>query len=350
MKKTVIAIGLLTLVIIGLTLSLKNRGRDEGAKEQLHTAHVSSMHVAAEGKIEALPGAEIEIGSELTGRIERFIVKEGDFVKKGDLIATLENRDIKAKLREAETQAAVARARFKEVASGSREEEIRKAGASLDGAIADMHLTSAELERHERLYRQGMVSQAELDQKKAAYNVAISRVKEAEEAKSLLEKGPKQETLKLNEDMVKQAEAAVEYYRRLLDKTIIKAPISGKVIRKYIQEGELVNLVSAETLLAAIADMESARVNAEVDETDIGKIKVGDRADVTSDAYPGKTFKGEIEEIADYVGIRKVKPNNPAKNMDMKVVQVKIKLNEKTPLRLGMTVDVRIFPDMKGGK
>ena len=259
------------------------------------------------------------------------------------MIAILENRDIKAKLREAETEAAVARARLAEVASGSREEEIRRAGAALDGAVADMHLTTAELERYERLHRQGMVSQAELDQKKAAYNVAVSRVKEAEEVKTLLEKGPKQETLKVNENMIKQAEATVEYYKRLLDKTIIKAPISGKVIRKYAQEGELVNLSSAETLLAAIADVEKVRVNAEVDETDIGKIKVGDPVDVTSDAYTGKVFKGEIEEIADYVGIRNIRPNNPAKNMDMKVVQVKIELKEKTPLRLGMTVDVRMI-------
>jgi len=65
---------------------------------------------------------------------------------------------------------------------------------------------------------------------------------------------------------------------------------------------------------------------------------------VTSDAYPGTTFKGEIQEISDYVGPRKVKPNNPAKNLDMKVIQVKILLKEKTPFKLGMTVDVRIIP------
>ncbi len=336
MKKALIAMVVIGLTVAGLTLASKK------AEDAMPKEAVPLRYVSAEGKVEALPGAEVEVGSEITGRIERFFVKEGDFVKKGALIAILENRDIKARLREAGTQVAVARARLAEVASGSREEEIGKAAASLDGAVAEMHLTSVELERYERLHRQGMVSQADLDQKKAAYKVSLSRVKEAEEAKTLLEKGPKQETLKLNEDMVKQAEATEEYYRRLLDKTSIKAPISGKVIRKYAEEGELVNLVSAETMLAAIADMGSVRVNAEVDETDAGKIKVGDPADVTSDAYPGKTFNGEIEEMADYVGVRKVKPNNPVKNLDMKVVQVKIKLKEKTPLRLGMTVDVRI--------
>lgn len=338
MKKALIAAVAIGLTIAGFTLAFK-KTENAAPKEA-----VPIRYVHAEGKVEALPGAEVEIGSEVTGKIERFFIKEGDFVKKGDLIAVLDNRDIKAKLREAETQTAVAMAKLAEVASGSREEEIRKAAAALEGAAAEMRLASAELERYERLHKQEFVSQTDLDQRKAAYKVALSRVKEAEEAKILLEKGPKQETLKLNEDMVKQAEATAEYYRRLLDKTIIKAPISGKVLRKYAQEGEVVNLVSAETSLAAVADMENVRVNAEVDETDIGRIKVGDPAEVTSDAFPGKIFKGEIQEIFDYVGARKVKPNNPAKNLDMKVVQVKILLKEKAPFKLGMTVDVKIMP------
>ncbi len=345
MKKILIAIALLIFAVTGLTLFFKNSKGSETAQEQLHTAHVAARHVAAEGKIEAIPGSEVEVGSEVTGRIERFAVKEGDSVKKGDIIAIIENRDIKARLKGAETEVDVARARLKEVASGSREEEIKKAAAALEGAMADMQLASIDLERFEKLFKDGMVSKAEWDQRTAASKVFVSRVKEAEETKSLLEKGPKAETLRLNEDMIKQAQANVELHRRLLDKTVIKAPISGKVIRKYVEEGELLNLVGAETLLAAIADPEKVRVNAEVDETDVGKIKVGDPADVTSDAYPGLIIKGEIVEIADYVGVRKVKPNNPAKNLDMKVIQVKILLREKTPLRLGMTVDVKIVPN-----
>lgn len=156
-----------------------------------------------------------------------------------------------------------------------------------------------------------------------------------------MEKGPKQETLKLHEDAVAQAEATVEYYKKLLEKTIIKSPISGKVIRKYLEGGEA---VTPGPPILAVADVEKIRINTEVDETDVGRIKIGDPAEVTSDAYPGKTFKGEIQEISDYVGPRKVKPNNPAKNLDMKVIHVKILLKEKTPFKLGMTVDVRIIP------
>jgi multidrug resistance efflux pump len=74
---------------------------------------------------------------------------------------------------------------------------------------------------------------------------------------------------------------------------------------------------------------------------------VGNAVEVTSDAYPGSVFQGRIAEIADYVGARKIRPNEPAKNLDEQVIQVKITLQENSPFRLGMAVDVRIHPDKR---
>lgn len=334
MKKVFIVIALISLVMIGYILFPK-KGVDSPATEA-----ISKRYVAAEGKIEAMPGLDVEVGSDLTGRIERFFVKEGDWVEKDVEIARLENKDIRAKLKEAEGELAVARAKLKEVASGSREEEIRRATAALEGATADMELARKELERYEELYKKGVVSGSDIDGRRRELQVTQARLKEVEEEKRLLEKGPKKETLRLHEDTVKRTAATVEYHEGLLKKTIITAPISGKVIHKYLDEGEIVN---PETPLVAIADIEKIRVNAEVDETDVGRIHIDDATEVTSYAYPGKVFKGRVQEIADYVGIRKIKPNNPAINLGLKVVQVKIELLEKTPLKLGMTVDVKII-------
>jgi multidrug resistance efflux pump len=97
--------------------------------------------------------------------------------------------------------------------------------------------------------------------------------------------------------------------------------------------------------LITVADIEKTWINAEVDEAEIGRIAVGNSVDVTSDAYPGKLFQGRIAEIADYVGARKIRPNEPAKNLDEQVVQVKITLQDNGPFRLGMSVDVRIHSD-----
>lgn len=335
MKKVFIVIALISLAIVGYFLFPK-KGLNES-----QTVSNPQRYVAAEGKVEAMPGLDVEIGSDLTGRIERFFVKEGDWVEKGRQIARLENRDIRARLKEAEGELAVARAKLKEVASGSREEEIRRATAVQEGAMAEAELAKKELERHEELYKKGLISESDIDDRRKILQVAQARLKETEEEKRLLEKGPKKETLRLHEDIIIRTEATVEYHKGLLEKTIITSPISGKVIHKYLDEGEIVN---PETSLVAIADIEKIRVNAEVDETDVGRIQIGNPVEVTSYTYPGRLFKGKIEEIADYVGTRRIKPNNPAVNLGMKVVQVKIELLEKTPLKLGMTVDVKIMP------
>ncbi|MBI5199842.1 MAG: efflux RND transporter periplasmic adaptor subunit [Nitrospirae bacterium] len=204
-----------------------------------------------------------------------------------------------------------------------------------------MEFAMNDLKRYEQLFKNGVVTKEAIEEKERGLKVAKAMVKEAEEEKRLLVKGPKQETLRLHEDTVRQAEAVVKYYKRVLEKTIITAPISGKVIHKYLEKGEIIN---KETPLVAVADMERIRINAEVDETDIGRIQIGDSVEVTSDTYPGRIFKGEVQEISDYVGVRKIRPNNPAKNLDMKVIQVKIKLREKPPFKLGMTIDIRIMP------
>jgi multidrug resistance efflux pump len=106
-------------------------------------------------------------------------------------------------------------------------------------------------------------------------------------------------------------------------------------------------VVMPEKPIAAIADTSQLRINAEVDETDSGRLHLGDPVEVTAYAYPGKVYRGRVEEIADYVGKREIKPNNPAVNLGLKIIQVKIALLEATPLKLGMTVDVRIMPASK---
>lgn len=302
-------------------------------------------YAAAEGKVEVLPGHEVELSSDLEGRIASFPVKEGDAVSKGDLVAMMTNSDIKAKLKESEAELAVAESKLQEVASGSRAEEIREAAASLAGAKATMEYELASRDRHNDLFQRGYIPRELLDEKEKNLKVALSTVKKAEETKNLLERGPKSETITLYREEVGRAAAAVQYYRRLLDKTYITSPIAGRVIRKYFQEGES---VTKDKPLAAVADIARLRINAEVDETDIGMVHLGDAAEIRSDTFADRVFRGRVEEISDYAGIRKVKPNDQSKNLDMKVVQVKIRLEEKTLLKPGMTVDVKVMPNRKG--
>lgn len=341
MKKIPAAVAAAVIVAILVFAAFHKK---KGARNTAVPAPESTLiQVAAEGKVEALPGYEVEIGSELEGKIAEMYVEEGTSVRKGDLIAEIENREIQAKLKEAEAESAASRAKYLEVATGARDEELRRADATFEKATADMEAGRKEAERYAELHKKGIVSRSSLDEVERAYRVAAARQKEAAEERNLLKAGPKKETLAYYEDASLKAGASALYYRRILDKTRIVSPITGKVIRKYLQRGEMVSK-EFQPYLVAVADLEKVRINAEVDETDVGKFTVGDPAEVSSSAYPGQVFKGKVTEIADYAGGRKITPNNPAKNRDMKIVQVKIELTQKTALKLGMTVDVRILP------
>jgi multidrug resistance efflux pump len=295
--------------------------------------------IAAEGKLKARPGAEMNVGTEVTARIERFLGNEGEHVGQGQMIALLESQDLTARLQQAEADLAVAKAKRDEVAAGSRSEEIKQAQAALQRTQSERTLAEQEFNRVEQLYHDKFESRAMLDNSESTYKVAAARVVEAEQHLQLLQSGPRRETLALLEAQVSQADANVRYMRSLLNKTRVVSPISGTLIERYLDVGEV---VIPEKPLVAIADTQQLRINAEVDETDAGRLKLGDAVEITAYAYPGKVYKGRIEEIADYVGKREIKPNNPAVNLGLKIIQVKIALLEATPLKLGMTVDVRI--------
>lgn len=343
MKKRIPAIAAAVVIVIlfgaWIFVSRNSGGQKPPAASAL------KRFVAAEGKIETEPGGQVDVGSVLIGRIAKFYVKVGDEVKPGDPLAALDSKDYQARLRESESELEVALSRLAEVRSGARPEEIKRAKAALDGVVAEAELAKKNLIRHKDLHAKGFIPEHQLEEKVSAFKVAKARVKERRQEMSLLEKGPKAETIAFYEKSVERAKAATALNRSLLEKSVIRSPISGRVIRRLMEEGET---IIPEFPMLTVADVTRVRVNAEVDETDIGKIALGDTADITSDAYPGQVYKGVIEEINDYVGERKVKPNNTAKNMDMKVIQVKLALKERTPLKIGMTVDVRITPGKKG--
>jgi multidrug resistance efflux pump len=333
-----VQVGIVTGVILLAWFTVSQRaGTDPVSAGNLRLAYV-----AAEGKVEAMPGYDIDVGtSELNGRIAKILVKEGELVHKGQTVAELENEDLRAQVTQGERELTVAKARLTELESGARQEEIKQASARLKGDVARLQEARNQLQRNRDLRRQNMIPQATLDSAEAAFKAAQAAVTESNQRKLLLENGPRPETVQLYRDQVQQAEAALDYYRKRLDKTIIRTPIDGTVIERYLDEGEG---VTPEIPILAIADLAKTWINAEVDETDIGRVHVGDKAEVTANAYPDRSFAGSVKEIASYAGTRKNRPSKPAVNLGLKVVQVKILLETSSPLRLGMSVDVKITP------
>jgi multidrug resistance efflux pump len=133
--------------------------------------------------------------------------------------------------------------------------------------------------------------------------------------------------------------AEVSRYEVLIGKTRILAPISGKVIARHVDAGETVKVGDP---IATLADVQRLRIEGEADEADAGAIMLGASVLITADGYPGKTWKGRVEEIADSVTPRRLKPQDPGRPSDTRILTVKVAFVEPTPLKLGTTVDLRI--------
>ena len=131
-------------------------------------------------------------------------------------------------------------------------------------------------------------------------------------------------------------------YRALLDKTRIAAPIDGVITARHAHPGETVEVAAR---LVTIADLKRIRIEAEVNEYDTGNVAPGAEVRITAEGFPGRSWRGRVEEIPDSVVARRIRPEDPGRPIDARVLPVKIVFAEPTPLKLGQRVEVEILPE-----
>jgi HlyD family secretion protein len=284
------AIGLCVAVGVTWHSFLKVTARPDviSRTEPARSATHASGQIVAEGRIVAYPGAQVTVGTEVLGTIINMPARETVAVRKGDLLAELRSDDVKAALREAhfrvieaETGVRLLRARF-------QLDRIFPAVSAKIPATAENRVDEYA------------AAQARRDAAKAA----VDRL-EAESAK----------------------------YK-------IYAPIDGVVIERHANPGETVTPGSS---LATIVDLSRLRVEVEVDEFDIARVKLGAKATIAVEGYPGHVWQSKIEEIADAVVPRQTRPEDPGRPADTRVLRVRLALLEPNPFKLGQHVEVDIF-------
>jgi len=277
------------LILAGIALVLitvaQVRGRAEARPGSRRIAQPTVRTVSAEGRFVAYPGAEVTVGTDIAGTIER-LVEEKQTVRKGETVAVIRADD---------TRAALAQAR-----------------AHVGEAEADIRLFELERDRAHSLWQTAVGS-------KQAFERA-ERDLDAAKARRL------------------SAVADVRRLEATLDKTVVKSPINGVIVTRFMQPGES---VVAGDHVVQIADLSRTRVEAEVDEFDAGRIRLGASALVTAEGYDGR-WRGTIEEIPDSVTDRRLKPLDTGKPVDTRVLLVKVAMNEKTPLKLAQRVEIEI--------
>jgi HlyD family secretion protein len=251
--------------------------------------------VLATGVVTAQIGAEVPVGTRVSGKLERLFPGIGDKVKKGDTIAQMENEDIDALVAQSEAELEIARSTLSSLES-LFPKEVEKAEAEVEKWKATEYLSRADLERTEQLVKEDLASEQELDQARELLSVAEAELITATKTLELVET-QYTEDIKLAKLSVKSNGAALANTRVQLGYTTITAPISGVVALITTQEGETVAAGMNAPTFVTIIDLGRLQVDAFVDEVDIGKIVPGQQAVFTVDAFPAREFEGRVQAI-----------------------------------------------------
>ncbi|HEV2400310.1 MAG TPA: efflux RND transporter periplasmic adaptor subunit [Candidatus Sulfotelmatobacter sp.] len=295
-KKIAIGAGVFVLLagIIGFTVhqSRKNVVTVQTGKVQREDL---ATVVSASGEIK--PKTYVNIGANAFGKITHLYVKEGDHVKKGQLLAQIENVQP-----EADVNANQASLQAAETDALAAEAGLKTSQADLLRAQADYDRNKLDWDRAQSLYKDGLISKSDFDSRRNAWATADAGLTQAQarvaQAKAQQDSAEKHVT---------QAKATLTHYTDLLQKTTYPAPFDGVVTNLPVREGEtvVIGIQNAQgSTLMTIADMSVITAEVKVDETDIVNVHLGQPADVTIDAIPKKVFHGKVSEIGDNAIVR----------------------------------------------
>ena len=345
LKKIAIIVGAVVVLgsIVGFTVLQSRKNIVEVQTSKVATQDVVSL-VTASGEIK--PKTYVNIGANAFGRIVKLYVREGDHVKRGQLLAQLENVQSSADVDA--NRAQLEASRTDAVAAGAG---LRTAQADLDRARAEHERTRLDYQRAEGLYGQGLVPKAEYDTRKAAFQSADAQLVQAQ-ARVAQTRAQKDAT----EQRVSQYRATLTRASDVLSKTSYVAPFDGVVTNLPVREGETVVVGiqnSPGSTLMTLSDMAVITAEVKVDETDIVNVKLGQSAEVTIDAVPRKLFKGKVTEIGNIAVVRSTgvaTSQTLASSQEAKDFKVVITLEDPpTNVRPGLSATAKVTTDRREG-
>jgi HlyD family secretion protein len=373
------------ILILALVLALAGV---LGYKLFLNRAPRQPSAIRVSGNIEL---TDVELSFKIPGIVKEREVDEGESVAAGQVVARLDDSELvrqvslgKAQVEEAEALlqelkagsrpeeiaqaeavAQRAQARLDELVAGSRPQEVAAAEAEVNRAAAEAANLKTEYTRQVQLRERGVVTPREYDAARAAYEVAAARLASAQEQLKLVKEGPRKEQIAQAQAALEEAKAAyaltkegprkerIEQARARLAQmrdsealaetqlgyATLRAPFSGLVLSKNAEPGEY---VSPGTPIVVVGDLEHVWLRAYVEETDLGRVKLGQRAYVTTDTYPGKVYQGRLSFIASEAEFT---PRNVQTQKERVKLVYRIKIDIPNPaqeLKPGMPADAEI--------
>lgn len=285
---------------------------------------------------------DVELSFKIPGRVKERRVSEGESVKAGQIIAQLDDEDLVQEVAVRDAEVRIAQAVLAELVGGSRPEEIAQGKAVVQRTNADMQRLQTDYERVGTLYRKELVTSRDYDAAKAAYDIAQAQYREAVEQLKLLQEGPRVEKIDRARADLQRAKEVLALAETRVGYATQVSPLSGIVLSENVEAGEH---VSAGTPIVTVGDLEHLWLRAYIDETDLGRIKIGQLAQVTTDTYPGKAYQGKISFISQQAEFT---PKTVQTEKERVKLVYRIKINIANPhmeLKPGMPADAEILLD-----
>lgn len=271
-----------------LTALVAARRAPEAPPAHAPVAMEGSGWIRCEGRLAAYPGSDVVVGTDQGGVVADLPVRELQRVRKGQLLARLDDREQRAAL-------------------GAAEARIRE-------QQAEIGFQRTEVARRQRLVAGGVLDRRALEDA--------------------------QTQLALLEARVDEARSAAGQLTSALAKREVRAPFGGTVLERYTNAGEA---LSPGARVVRLADLDRTRIEAEVDEFDVPRLRVGSPVEIRAEGDPA-TWRGRVEELPEAVGPRRLKPEDPSRPTDIRVLLVKVAPDRPLPLKLGQKVELRIQP------
>jgi HlyD family secretion protein len=334
----------LGIFLLTASLVVASRRTHELSPASAPTRNTPRM-IAGPGRVE--PSSEdIKIGSELSGRLKVVNVEEGDAIQRAQVLAELENADYRAQVESARANVIAKQAVLRKVINGARRQERDEARSSVNEAKAVTENAKSELHRRQELFSAGVVSREELERYAREADVAQAKYEAAVQQHALVDDRAREEDQSLAEADLQLAQAQLDEAQARYDKTFIRSPIDGTILRKHHRSGESVsNSSTVPDPVLTIGDRKTLRVRVDVDETDVSKVNVGQRAYVTADAFGKQKFWGHVVRVGQQLGPKNVRTDEPTEKVDTKILETLVELDPGSYLPDGLRVDAFIVPE-----
>jgi multidrug resistance efflux pump len=255
--------------------------------------------VVLEAKGYIVPRQQILVSPKVSGMIVKLDLEEGRRVTKGDVLAVLESTEYQAEYERALANVRLVESRLEELKNGNRPEEIRQAEAELEEARAQLVQLEAEWRRSSELRRRNSISEQDFELAESKYLAQRQKIRRLEAAVELWKLGPRAERIKAAQAELDQARAELVKAEWRLGNCTIRAPISGTILKKNAEEGNIVNPIAfnGSFSLCEMADLSDLEVDLNVAERDISVVRVGQKCRVRADAWPDRVYEGYVSRL-----------------------------------------------------